>query len=335
MSALPAELVEKARLAALLDVAQPFLSRLKRITTAEWVGPCPACGGTDRFSVNTRKARWNCRGFGGGADALSFVMHVYGLDFRGAVEHLTGESTAPAPVPPGPSTKLPDLDDEREARIKRSVARIIRELVPIKGSAGEMYLREVRAIDVNAIADVLARVDAIGWHPAVYFNAPGAAEKGEPLHPLHGQKLDAIIAIMSDPLTAAPTGAISRTYLHEGVKIGKAKTLGAPAGVVRLSLDEDVLAGLHIAEGLETALDAMARGKRPMWATGSTALMAKLPVLAGIERLTIFADRDENGAGETAAIEAVLRWREAGREATARRLKRGFGDINDLSRAER
>jgi hypothetical protein len=83
---------------------------------------------------------------------------------------------------------------------------------------------------------------------------------------------------MTDPVTAAPTGAISRTYLGpDGRKIGKAKTLGSPAGIVRLSPDADVLSGLAIAEGLETSLDMMARNFRPMWSMGSRVLMAVAP----------------------------------------------------------
>ena len=42
-----------------------------------------------------------------------------------------------------------------------------------------------------------------------------------------------------------------------------------------------------------------------MWATGSTAIMAKLPVVSGIEALTMIADHDANGAGERAAAEVA------------------------------
>ena len=183
------------------------------------------------------------------------------------------------------------------------------------------YFRGVRRIDTEAIADVLERIDAIGWHPAVYFNESG--------HALHGRKLGAIIAVMTDPVNAESTGAISRTYIHEGRKVGKAKTLGKPAGIVRLSEDADVLEGLHIAEGLETALDVMAEGFRPCWSTGSTAIMAKFPVLSGIEALTIIADNDLNGAGERAAAAVASRWREAGKEARVWRPK-SIGDLNDI-----
>ena len=79
----------------------------------------------------------------------------------------------------------------------------------------------------------------------------------------------------------------------------------------------------------------MSIGLRPTWATGSTALMAKFPVLSGIEALTIIADNDANGAGERAADEVVARWAQAGRE-TRIIIWDGIGDINDaLKRGRR
>ncbi len=192
---------------------------------------------------------------------------------------------------------------------------------PIAGSPGETYLRDVRKIDVAALEDVLARTDAIGWHDAVYFNEPG--------HALHGSKLGCSVAVMSDAVTAEPTGAISRTYIAPDLtKIGKAKTLGSPAGIVRLTPDDEVLAGLFLAEGLETALAAMSIGLRPMWSTGSRVLMAKFPVLAGIEALNVIADNDPDGAGERAAREVEARWLAAGKEVNLFRSG-ALGDLND------
>jgi hypothetical protein len=192
---------------------------------------------------------------------------------------------------------------------------------PLTGTPGETYLRDIRKIDVAAIEDVLSRTDAIGWHPAVYFNEPG--------HPLHAQRLGCIVATMADPVTAEPTGAISRTYLAPDLtKIGKAKTLGSPMGILRLSHDDEVHEGLHLAEGLETVLAAMSIGLRPMWSTGSSGLMASLPVLSGIEALTLIVDHDANGAGEKAAREVEARWRAADREVSL--LRPGaLGDLND------
>jgi putative DNA primase/helicase len=208
-------------------------------------------------------------------------------------------------------------DDERILALVQS---IIGGMVQLRGSPGETYLRDVRRIDTRGIADVLERTDAIGWHPAVLFREEGSA--------LHDKRIGAIIAVMTDAVTGKLTGGISRTYVHEGRKVTKAKGLGR-AGVVRRSLDEDVLGGLHLAEGLETALAAMSKGLRPMWSVGSTAIMSKLPVVSGIEAITVLADNDAKGAGERAARELQSRWQAAGREVRVWKPKT-HGDLNDL-----
>jgi putative DNA primase/helicase len=60
----------------------------------ECCGPCPQCGGTDRFAVNIRKQVFNCRGCGGQGDVIALVKFLDNVDFKGACETLTGE---PAP----------------------------------------------------------------------------------------------------------------------------------------------------------------------------------------------------------------------------------------------
>ena len=142
---------------------------------------------------------------------------------------------------------------QRDGEAKRDLAtieRVVAGIVPLIGTPGASYLRDVRRIDLGEIGDVLSGTDAIGWNEAVCFNQPG--------HSLHGQRLGCIVGIMTDPTTGRPTGAISRTYLDGNLrKIGKAKSLGKGGGVIRLTQDEDVLEGLHLAEGLESALAAL------------------------------------------------------------------------------
>jgi putative DNA primase/helicase len=209
-------------------------------------------------------------------------------------------------------------DDEHRRRI---IASIVGGIVPLHGTPGESYLRDVRKIGTDAIADVLESSDAIGWNPSVLFREPG--------HPLDGKRLGAIVGIMTDPMTAQRTGGISRTYVHQGIKVAKAKGLG-PAGVARLTPDEDTVGGLHLAEGLESALDAMSKNFRPMWSTGSASIMAKFPILSGIEFVTVIADHDDSGAGQKAANELKRRYRAAGRQARAW-ISTAPGDFNDIS----
>src|SRR3984957_9886651 len=314
---IPSDLIQRAGAVRIEDETER--RGIKLIGQIDRCGPCPLCGGRDRFSINIRKQVFNCRGCAASGDVIALVRFLDGCGFLEALEYLTGER-APAPSIPAPAATDAPRDDDRDARALILARQIAFELRPILGSPGETYLRDARKIVTSAIEDVLERTDGVGWHPAVYFNERG--------HALHGRKLGAIIAVMTNMITATPTGAISRTYIHEGRKLGKAKTLGSPAGIIRLSEDADVLEGLHIAEGLETALAGMAIGLRPMWATGSTALMTKFPVLPEIEALTIIADHDANGAGERAAGEVGSRWREAGKE-TRIIVREGIGDIND------
>jgi hypothetical protein len=322
-----------------LPVEQGLLGhRLKRVTASELAGPCPHwANSTDTLGVNVRKRRWIChRCDANGRDAISLVMHVADCDFLTAVELLTGVRRGDAPARrPTPRPRQIDRarqdaeEAEHQRRCLTSARRIIAEMVPIIGTPGEAYLRDMRGIDVAALSDVLERRGPLGWHRSLYFNQP---DPEEPLHEFHGRRFPAIIAVMSDAASAVPTGAISRTYIGaDGTKIGKAKTLGQPRGIIRLSPNHDVGLGLHLAEGLETALSAMALGLKPVWATGDTGLMKSFPVLDGIDALTIIADHDAYGQGEHAAQQAASRWRHAGREARIL-MPRDPGDLNDATR---
>ena len=57
--------------------------------------------------------------------------------------------------------------------------------------------------------------------------------------------------------------------------------------------------------------------------------MAKFPLVAGIESLTLIADHDANGAGERAARAVETRWIAAGREVRILRAKAVGYDLND------
>jgi putative DNA primase/helicase len=124
--------------------------------------------------------------------------------------------------------------------------------------------------------------------------------------------ISAMIALFRSIETDEPR-AISRTFLDgNGRKIAR-KFLGPVAGCgVKLDADENVLAGLHVGEGVETCLAARQLELRPVWALGSAGAIAAFPVLSGIECLTILAERDEASAR---AVEAcAARWHAAGRE---------------------
>jgi len=61
---------------------------------ADRCGPCPVCGGVDRFSINIKKQVWNCRGCSTGGDVIALVEHLDGSGFMEAVETLAGAAPA-------------------------------------------------------------------------------------------------------------------------------------------------------------------------------------------------------------------------------------------------
>ncbi len=73
-------------------------TRLRRAGSYH-VGPCPFCGGRDRFSIKATPGgfRWYCRKCGDGRyhTSVDYVMRRQHLDFAEAVAALGGEAAAP------------------------------------------------------------------------------------------------------------------------------------------------------------------------------------------------------------------------------------------------
>jgi hypothetical protein len=138
----------------------------------------------------------------------------------------------------------------------------------------------------------------------------------------------AMVALMTDPVTAEPCG-IHRTFL---LPDGSAKAFGkdsrqmlGKAGIIRLSPDDEVELGLGICEGIETGLAIMAAGWRPIWAAGSLDAVRRFPVFAGVECLTVFGDpKPHELAGARVCAD---RWAAVGYEAIVRIPN--HGDWND------
>jgi hypothetical protein len=104
-------------------------------------GPCPRCGGVDRFAINIKKQKWNCRGCGVGGDVIALVRHLDGCDFHTAVRTLAGERPYPAPTSrtAAPSSRTEVEDYERNQH--RKAARLWVQRRPIRGTIAEKYLR--------------------------------------------------------------------------------------------------------------------------------------------------------------------------------------------------
>ncbi|CUA90867.1 hypothetical protein Ga0061061_11622 [Chelatococcus sambhunathii] len=137
-----------------LDRAADMVGAKLRRSGPEMIGPCPACGGTDRFSINPKKHVWNCRGARGGDDAIGLVMHCQDIEFLPACELLTGEA------PPGRDSRPPDPAVVRERREERREAERQRE----------EELHEERRRKMNGAADLFEKAGPFfGSHAEAYM----------------------------------------------------------------------------------------------------------------------------------------------------------------------
>jgi hypothetical protein len=87
--------------------------RQKRVDCAGAV-KCPKCGGDDRFSINTAKQVFDCRGCGKGGDVIALVQLLDCADFKSACATLTSQ--------PPPKTKLGHATEPREVEQRVGVA---------------------------------------------------------------------------------------------------------------------------------------------------------------------------------------------------------------------
>jgi putative DNA primase/helicase len=100
--------------------------------------------------------------------------------------------------------------------------------------------------------------------------------------------------------------------------------------MVKLTSDDDVIEGLGIAEGIETALTLICADWRPIWVCGSAGSIERFPVLPGIECLTIFADADRTGMAAAARCQGE--WNAAGLECRILAAPDAGSDWNDIVR---
>lgn len=142
----------------------------------------------------------------------------------------------------------------------------------------------------------------------------------------------ALVGLITHAVTREPL-SLHRTWITATGKadidpprllLGKHRKAG---GVIRLWPDEAVTHGLGIAEGIETAL-SLAHAYRPVWVCIDAGNMAGLPVLAGIECLTIAADHDE--VGMIAAQVCADRWTSSGATVRVVKSPKLRQDLNDL-----
>jgi hypothetical protein len=302
--------VEQARAADILSVARSLGASLKPSGPTEWIGACPICGGKDRFSVNTRKRLFNCRGSEGG-DVFKLVTHCRGCDFIEAGEFINGT--------PRPDHTRDENDDDRQARVRahasrmadlerrnkedleqaeahqkreeEHVHRVLERATPIWDTLGERYMRETRGLNPprRLVGDIrfVAELDYWGYSD----NGSGDF--------LMLATLPAVIALIRD--FAGSVIGVSQTYLDpkepkkwtppNSARNKPTKVRGEKkGGMIRLGRIGETLA---VAEGWVNALSWFALGEGPENVTLAAAVdLGNLSGRAGQQNHPNIYDRD-------------------------------------------
>jgi putative DNA primase/helicase len=240
-------------------------------------GPCPVCGGKDRFRYDDKRGHgeWICNQCGSG-DGFTLLEKVHGWSFREALRQV--ESVV------GSCQSQPIRRDDSEAKA-RYVKKLWMESEPVSvGDPVWRYLHHRVGLDVVP--------SCIRFHPAMWYSDDDA--KG--YYP-------AMVAAVAD--VNGKGVAIHRTYLtSDGLKakVEKAKKLLAgnaiSGGAVRLSPAGE---WLGITEGIETALAASRKFSLPVWSAVSAGMMEQWIPPAGVKRVVVFGDSDKSFTGQAAA----------------------------------
>ncbi len=243
-------------------------------------GPCPVCGGTDRFGINPGKNNWNCRQCEKGGDVIALVMHTENLPFFEACERITGESAA-KPISAEEQARLEaQRRGEREERdrveaAKRAKAQ--RDAVALWNAAYNVqklrrdvvaeYLR-IRGIDGGSIS-----LADRGWADAIGFdikcNKLGYWHEERRLH--EGPVMIAPIQKVDGTLVGVhltyldldrPKGKLVLTDA-KGEELPSKKVRGSHRGCAIQMVTPPGATRLVMGEGIETTLTALAHAPWP------------------------------------------------------------------------
>lgn len=182
---------------------------------------------------------------------------------------------------------------------------------------GSMALTEESAFPVRRwfykrqLGVVRGPLPCIRFHPSLEYFDEGKVTHTGP----------AMVAMLTD--INGRTCGLHRTWLtNEGEKaaVSSPRRLTAavsthPINGSAVKLDEAVGPVLSVGEGIESSLAARAIAGFPTWSSVNKTLMAKLVIPDHVQFVIVWADRDNSGAGQSAAGELVQRIRAMGKKA--------------------
>jgi hypothetical protein len=263
------------------------------------VGPCPRCGGSDRFSIRPKKNVWHCRGCdrqGHSGDIVGLVEFLDGVSFKDAVKTLSGDYPRRETPPPSATVYARRPHDEGYEREQhRKAAWVWSQRRPASGTTVEKYLRN-RGIACPLPATIGYLPPSSSYPPAMVaaYCIPGEGEPGI---------ADAPRNVVSVHITKLlPDG--SDRERGKGAKI----TLGRPLGRPIVLAPVNDLLGLAITEGIEDALTVHQATGLGAWAAGSAPFMQSIAdsVPNYVECVTVFAHPEQRGQDDARRLAEAI-----------------------------
>jgi len=301
MSARIDDLIARAKHIAIETEAKRRGLELRRTSANEWHGPCPGCGGDDRFRINTVHQRFYCRHCNQkGGDVIALTMMIDACQFADALETLTGEERPKVERrPPKARPETYEQDQHRKA------AWLWGQRRQVPGSPVERYLREARHYR-GTIPATLGFLQARGEYPPAMIAAFAIPDEAIP------DEDEIKTGVLCEPIgvTAVhitrllPDG--SDRERNGGAKIMIGRSIGTP---IVLAPANDLL-GMAVTEGIEDALTVHQATGLGAWAAGTA---GRMPALAAaipsyVETVTIYAHADPDGRkGAELLAEALVR----------------------------
>ena len=264
--------IAQAKSLGMAEVMQRLdLTGLKR-GGVSWDGPCPICGGENRFWINTRKATFGCRKCGGSGDQIGLVMFVLGLEFLPALDWLFGPRQE---ISEEESARRAARDAENAARKAAEAARYRAKAI---ADAAEIWAAG-RAAEASLVRDYLAArgitADLLPALPSCLRFAPNLPymvanpDQSSPTKWIEAHRGPAMLAAVqgqNDRLCAVhrtwfdldqPQGKAKILHPVTGEVMPRKKVLGAKkGGAIRLHRGAMDCRTLIMGEGIETTFTA-------------------------------------------------------------------------------
>lgn len=267
MSGAPAKELCRGRWRWLL----PVMGVEARLLTGKH-GPCPICGGKDRFRWDDKDGTGSyfCSGCGPG-DGFMLAEKVTGKTFK-ELFALVQDNIGTVPMP----EFKPKTDDQANRMAMRAVWEAAEP--PSEHSPVGLYQKNRlgRLWPSNAIREAAGlRYGTVEMHPAMVARISDPQDRGVNMH----------LTFLTDDGRKAdiePVKKVMKGTLPDGCAIRL-----WPAARI-----------MGIAEGIESAMSAAILYKMPVWAAINSTMLAKWVPPDEAEEIWVFGDNDGNFAGQ-------------------------------------